>query len=150
MDYQILLIEDEKVIAQAMTNFLIREGYGVTSVLSGDEGLEAFKNSEFHLILLDMMLPGINGELVLKKIRQKSILKKVPVIMATAKGTEYDKVKCLDLGADDYIAKPFSPREVCARVRTVLRRYQKVKEYSNRNQRNYHNWQLLYQGFRHQ
>lgn len=66
MDYQILLIEDEKVIAQAMTNFLTREGYSVTSVLSGEEGLEAFKNSEFHLILLDMMLPGINGEQVLK------------------------------------------------------------------------------------
>ncbi len=126
MDYQILLIEDEKVIAQAMTNFLIREGYGVTSVLSGEEGLEAFKNSGFHLILLDMMLPGINGEQVLKKIRQTS---DIPILIISALDDELIQLDAFEQSVDDYVVKPFSMNILVHKIASLLRRvYGEQKE----------------------
>lgn len=126
MDYQILLIEDEKVIAQAMTNFLIREGYGVTSVLSGEEGLEVFKNSEFHLILLDMMLPGINGEQVLKKIRQTS---DIPILIISALDDELIQLDAFEQSVDDYVVKPFSMNILVHKIASLLRRvYGEQKE----------------------
>lgn len=126
MDYQILLIEDEKVIAQAMTNFLTREGYGVTSVLSGEEGLEAFKNSEFHLILLDMMLPGINGEQVLKKIRQTS---DIPILIISALDDELIQLDAFEQSVDDYVVKPFSMNILVHKIASLLRRvYGEQKE----------------------
>ncbi|MFW3653415.1 response regulator transcription factor [Vagococcus fluvialis] len=126
MDYQILLIEDEKVIAQAMTNFLIREGYGVTSVLSGEEGLEAFKNSEFHLILLDMMLPSINGEQVLKKIRQTS---DIPILIISALDDELIQLDAFEQSVDDYVVKPFSMNILVHKIASLLRRvYGEQKE----------------------
>jgi two-component system response regulator RegX3 len=116
---RILLIEDEQGIAEALEYQLEREGYQVDHVTDGREALNHFKVSGADLVLLDLMLPGMSGEDVCKELRRES---KVPVIMLTAKDTEIDKVLGLELGADDYVTKPFSTRELLARVRALLRR----------------------------
>jgi two-component system response regulator RegX3 len=116
---KILLIEDEDNIGTALEYQLGREGYDITWVRDGVVGLERFKAAGADLVLLDLMLPGMSGEDVCKAIRRVS---SVPVIMLTAKDTEIDKVVGLELGADDYVTKPFSTRELVARIKAVLRR----------------------------
>jgi len=116
---RILLVEDEKTIRDAVAAYLERESYWVTPAEDGAVALEAFAKHRFDLVVLDLMLPKISGEEVCRQIRNAS---DVPIIMLTAKGEEEDRIAGLELGADDYLVKPFSPRELVARVRALLRR----------------------------
>ena len=118
---RILLVEDEKAIRDAVAAYLERENYWVTSVADGQEALDEFANHHFDLVNLDLMLPRVPGERVCRVIRDSS---SVPIIMLTAKGEVEDRIIGLELGADDYLIKPFSPRELVARVRALLRRVQ--------------------------
>ena len=116
---RILLVEDEKTIRDAVAAYLEREGYAVRGVGDGQSALEEFEKHSFDLIILDLMLPKLSGERVCRSIRETS---NVPIIMLTAKGEVEDRIIGLELGADDYLIKPFSPRELVARVRALLRR----------------------------
>ena len=116
---KILLVEDEEKIARFIRLELVHEGYDVTVCHDGREGLTLAQEGTFDLCLLDVMLPGLNGMEVLRRLRKDSDL---PVIMVTARDSVMDKVGGLDLGADDYITKPFSIEELLARIRMVLRR----------------------------
>jgi two-component system response regulator RegX3 len=116
---KVLLIEDEESLAEAIEYQLAREGYDVSTVADGTSGLQRFKVEGADLVLLDLMLPGMSGEDICKEIRKTS---SVPIIMLTAKDTELDKILGLELGADDYVTKPFSGRELLARMKAVLRR----------------------------
>ena len=122
---KILVIEDEEGIGSALEYQLAREGYDVTWVKDGARGLETFETSGADLIVLDLMLPSMSGEEICRSIRKKST---VPVIMLTAKDDEVDRVVGLELGADDYVTKPFSTRELMARVKAVLRRGRSPRE----------------------
>jgi len=121
---KILVVEDDDDILQLLKYNLAKDGYRVTGVDSGEEALKAVKLSTPDLILLDLMLPGVDGLEVCRELKRDGRTGKIPIIMLTAKGEEADIVTGLELGADDYITKPFSPRVVLARVRTVLRRRQ--------------------------
>lgn len=116
---RILLVEDEKAIREAVAAYLERENYWVTGAADGQEALEEFSKHHYDLVVLDLMLPIIPGEKVCRTIRESS---DVPIIMLTAKGEIEDRIIGLELGADDYLVKPFSPRELVARVRALLRR----------------------------
>lgn len=116
---KILIIEDEEKISRFIELELMHEGYSVAKAFDGREGLDLFRSQPFDLILLDILLPSINGIEVLRRIRQSS---KVPIIMLTAKDTIIDKVTGLDGGADDYITKPFAIEELLARIRVALRK----------------------------
>lgn len=118
----ILIVEDESDILEVVRYNLAREGYTVLTAASGEEGLRCVGQAQPDLILLDLMLPNINGLEVCKQLKGDADWAEIPVIMVTAKGEESDIVAGLELGADDYITKPFSPRVLLARVRTVLRR----------------------------
>ncbi|MHB1652914.1 MAG: response regulator [Desulfitobacteriaceae bacterium] len=115
----ILLVDDEKKIATVLKAYLQQEGFHVTTATNGLIALTLFRENKFDLVILDLMLPGLSGEEICREIRKVSA---VPIIMLTAKVEEEDRISGLELGADDYVAKPFSPREVVARVRAVLRR----------------------------
>ena len=119
METKILLIDDDPNITQLVQLYLEKEGYQVKTALRGDEGLVSFKQYLPDLILLDIMLPGMDGWQVCRAIRQES---NVPIIMLTAKDETFDKVLGLELGADDYLTKPFEPKELVARIKAVLRR----------------------------
>ena len=119
MNARILLVEDEASIADPLAFLLEREGYEVEVAATGRTALEMFEAADYDLILLDLMLPELPGTEVCRSIRQHS---NVPIIMLTAKDTEVDIVVGLELGADDYITKPYSSRELLARVRAMLRR----------------------------
>ena len=123
---KILIVEDEKEMRLGLTDNLEFEGYEVDVAVDGKEGLQKILENAYHLIILDVMLPHISGFDVCKKVREKTI--QTPIIMLTAKGQEIDKVLGLELGADDYITKPFSLRELLARIKTVLRRYQHIEQ----------------------
>ena len=116
---KILLIDDDPNISHLVRLYLEKEGFDVTEAARGDEGLAAFRREEPALVLLDVMLPGMDGLEVLREIRK---LGKAPVIMLTAKDETFDKVLGLELGADDYVTKPFENKELVARVKAVLRR----------------------------
>jgi two-component system response regulator RegX3 len=116
---KILVVEDEESFRDALAFVLSKEGFEVKLVKDGQTAVDTFEKEGADLILLDLMLPGINGLEVCKNIRAKS---NVPIIMVTAKNEEVDKVIGLELGADDYVTKPFSSRELVARIRAVLRR----------------------------
>ena len=118
-EQQILLVDDDPNISRLVKLYLEKEGYGVIEAARGDTALEAFAACNASLVLLDVMLPGLDGLQVLKEIRKTS---KVPVIMLTARDETFDKVLGLELGADDYITKPFETKELVARVKAVLRR----------------------------
>jgi len=118
----VLVIEDEDDIRELVAYNLLKEGYQVASVASGEEGLSAIETRAPDLVLLDLMLPGIDGLSVCRQLKQTEKSRSIPVIMLTAKGEEGDIVAGLNLGADDYITKPFSPRVLMARVQAVLRR----------------------------
>lgn len=117
---KILIVEDEKSMRMGLTDNLEFEGYHVDSVADGEEGLEKIKSGDYDLVVLDVMLPKISGFDVCKAARKEGV--KTPIILLTAKGEEIDKVLGLELGADDYITKPFSLRELLARIKAVLRR----------------------------
>ena len=118
---RLLIIEDEGSYREALEYMLAREGFDVRVAANGEEGLETFERHGADLVLLDLMMPGLPGTEVCRRLRQRS---NVPVIMVTARDSEVDKVVGLELGADDYVTKPFSHRELVARVRAVLRRGQ--------------------------
>ncbi|OGW72501.1 MAG: DNA-binding response regulator [Omnitrophica bacterium GWA2_52_12] len=118
----ILVIEDEKNIAELIRYNLSEQGYVVSVEAAGDAGLERARKSRPDLILLDLMLPGMDGLSVCKALKQNEKTSSIPVIMVTAKSEEIDKIVGLEIGADDYMTKPFSPRELAARVKAVLRR----------------------------
>ncbi len=116
---KILVVEDEESLAEAISFLLSKEGFEVEMAATGLAAIEAFDKAGADLILLDLMLPGLSGTEVCRQIRTKSA---VPIIMLTAKDSEIDKVVGLELGADDYVTKPYSSRELIARIRAVLRR----------------------------
>ena len=119
---KILIVEDDADIIEMITYNLRKEGYKTASVLDGEEAIYSVKKQMPDLIILDLMLPGIDGLEVCRNLRGKESTSQIPIIMLTAKSQETDKVVGLELGADDYITKPFSPRELIARIKAVLRR----------------------------
>lgn len=121
---KILIVDDDNNIAELISLYLTKECFDTKIVNDGEEALKAFEQYNPNLILLDLMLPGIDGYQVCREIRSQS---NVPIIMLSAKGEVFDKVLGLELGADDYIIKPFDSKELVARVKAVLRRYQAVK-----------------------
>jgi two-component system response regulator RegX3 len=118
---RVLLVEDEESYREATSYMLRREGYEVVAAADGRTGLDEFARAGADIVLLDLMLPGLSGVEVCRQLRQVS---SVPVIMVTARDSEIDKVVGLEIGADDYVTKPFSHRELVARIRAVLRRGQ--------------------------
>ena len=117
---KILIVDDDENICEVIKMYLETTGYNVKVAHDGKAAKEEFVNFSPNLVVLDMMLPGIDGMEVLKWIRKDS---NVPVIMLTAKGETFDKVLALEIGADDYVVKPFEPKELLARVKAVMRRY---------------------------
>jgi phosphate regulon transcriptional regulator PhoB len=122
MRQRIVLIEDEKDIVELVRYNFRKEGFEVASFTSGKEGLEHLRRSPADLVLLDIMLPDLDGFEICKRLRAEDRVRSLPVIFLTAKGEEIDRVLGLEIGADDYVVKPFSPRELVARVKAVLRR----------------------------
>jgi two-component system response regulator RegX3 len=116
---KILVVEDEETLSEAIAFLLSKEGFEVSVAVDGPDAIAQFEKSGADLILLDLMLPGLSGTEVCRQIRAKSA---VPIIMLTAKDSEIDKVVGLEIGADDYVTKPYSSRELIARIRAVLRR----------------------------
>jgi len=123
---KILIVEDERSILMPLEDNLKLEGYEVASAKDGQEGLSMAKEQKFDLIILDIMLPKMDGFEVCKRLRQDR--NATPILMLTAKSQEIDKVLGLELGADDYVTKPFSSRELLARIKAILRRVQEIRE----------------------
>ena len=119
---QLLLIDDDQVLSELLCEYLREEGFAITPAFDGEQGLAHTQQSAFDLIILDIMMPKLNGLEVLKQLRQQSNL--TPVLMLTAKGDDLDRILGLELGADDYLAKPCNPRELLARINAILRRAQ--------------------------
>ncbi|WP_416151472.1 response regulator transcription factor [Salipaludibacillus sp. HK11] len=126
MSQKVLIVDDEESILTLLQFNLEKSGFLVTTAMDGKTGLEKGLNGEFDMIVLDLMLPEMEGLEVCKELRQNKVL--TPILMLTAKDDEFDKVLGLELGADDYLTKPFSPREVVARVRAILRRSQVLNQ----------------------
>ena len=122
MSSRVLIVEDEPDIRELVVHHLKREGYQVSVAASGEEALRQVQASPPDLVLLDLMMPAMNGLKVCRRLRQDPVTASLPIVMLTAKGDEVDRVLGLELGADDYVVKPFSPKELLARVRAVLRR----------------------------
>ena len=122
---KILVVDDDKHIAELISLYMMKEGYETQEIYDGKEAAAAVEDFQPDLILLDLMLPGMDGYQVCTEVRKTS---RVPIIMLTAKGETFDKVLGLELGADDYIVKPFEPKELVARVKAVLRRYEQKQE----------------------
>ena len=118
--YNILVCDDDKEIVEAIEIYLSKEGYHILKAYQGQEALEIIKKEEIHLLILDIMMPKMNGITVAEKIREK---RSIPIIMLSAKSEDYDKINGLNSGADDYITKPFNPLELIARVNSQIRRY---------------------------
>lgn len=131
MGRKVLVLEDEANIRSFVVINLKRAGYETVEAGTGEEALEQLKrNPDVDVALLDVMLPGIDGVELLKRMKNSADFRNIPVIMATAKGTEYDKIQSLDLGADDYLVKPFGIMEMVSRVKAVLRRCRQMHENS--------------------
>src|SRR5690554_3164723 len=122
---KILIVEDDSSIAELERDYLEVAGFEVSICSDGVEGLRAIQNQEFDLIILDIMLPGLDGLEILKTMKED---KDIPVLLVSAKKEEIDKIKGLSLGADDYITKPFSPGELVARVKAHIETYERLKE----------------------
>ena len=120
---KVLIIEDDEHIARLIDYNLDKAGFACTIAISGETGLELLRTQKFDCLILDIMLPGIDGFAVCKQIRTNSTAPKIPIIMLTARGEEIDRILGFELGVDDYVVKPFSPREFVLRVRAVLRRH---------------------------
>jgi len=129
---KILVVDDDKHIAELISLYLRKEGFETKEIHNGREAVEIFPAYAPFLVLLDIMLPGLDGYRVCEELRSIS---SVPIIMLTAKGETFDKVRGLELGADDYIVKPFDPSEMVARVKAVLRRYDKHEQGSSHENR---------------
>ena len=127
---KILIVDDDTNICELLRLYLEKEGFSTEVVNDGLAAIDAFKSSNPDLILLDIMLPGLDGWQICREIRKNS---QTPIIMLTAKGETFDKVLGLELGADDYIVKPFEPKEVIARIKAVLRRISPVQAVSSNN-----------------
>jgi len=125
---QIFVVEDEQDLVELLTYNLEKEGFRVLSCLRGDEALKKIPEKTPDLVLLDLMLPGADGITVCKTLKADPRTSRIPIVMLTAKGEESDKIVGLELGADDYIAKPFSVKELVARLKAVLRRFTKAEE----------------------
>lgn len=128
MKETILIVEDEKTIRDLIRFHLEKEGYEVLEASSGDQVLETVLKNPIQLILLDWMLPGVDGLNVCRELEKNPQTNHIPIIMLTAKSEEMDKVLGLEMGADDYVTKPFSPRELMSRIRAVLRRSSKQEK----------------------
>jgi phosphate regulon transcriptional regulator PhoB len=122
MKSKILVVDDEKDILELVSYNLEKEGFDITSSTNGEDALGLIKRQRFDLIILDLMLPGIQGVDLCRILKSSENMSFIPIIMLTAKSEELDKVLGLEMGADDYVTKPFSPRELIARVKAVLRR----------------------------
>lgn len=122
-EYSILVVEDDREIRQGIEIYLRNQGYQVFQAANGQEGLEVIKSRELHLVILDVMMPVMDGITMLMKTRDLGY--EFPVLMLSAKSEEVDKIMGLNMGADDYISKPFTPLELLARVNSHLRRYSK-------------------------
>jgi DNA-binding response OmpR family regulator len=123
---RVLVVEDEKDIAELIALYLTRAGHAVDTIASGATAVPTVKATSPDLIVLDLMLPGLDGLLVCQALRSDPATAAVPIIMLTARGEESDRIAGLELGADDYVTKPFSPRELTARVGALLRRVQRA------------------------
>ena len=119
---RILVVDDEPDIVELVSYNLKKEGFDVLSASDGEEALNKIRTDNYDLIILDLMLPGIQGTEICRILRNDPRTQRLPVIMLTAKGEEIDRILGLEIGADDYLTKPFSPRELAARIRAVLRR----------------------------
>ncbi|MBU3089971.1 response regulator transcription factor [Clostridium gasigenes] len=126
----ILVVEDDSDINNLLCKILTKEGYNVRQAYSGSEGKMCLEHYDFHLVLLDLMLPGVTGEELIEKIRA---FKTMPIIVISAKAMKNTKIEVLRLGADDFIAKPFDPQEVLARIEAQLRRYMVFSKNINKN-----------------
>ncbi|MCZ0704443.1 two-component system alkaline phosphatase synthesis response regulator PhoP [Natronobacillus azotifigens] len=126
MSKKILIVDDEESIVTLLQYNIEKAGFETKTAMTGTDGLNLAKTKSFDLIILDLMLPGIEGTEVCKQLRQQQI--DTPILMLTAKDDEFDKVLGLELGADDYLTKPFSPKEVVARIKAILRRTNKNQE----------------------
>ena len=122
---KIMIVDDDRHIAELISLYLTKEGYETIEVYDGREAVERIKTVQPTMLLLDLMLPGMDGYKVCTEVRKTN---NIPIIMLTAKGETFDKVLGLELGADDYIVKPFDPKELIARVKAVLRRYEQKPE----------------------
>jgi two-component system phosphate regulon response regulator PhoB len=119
---KILVVDDEEDILELLRHNLVREGYAVVCAASGEEALQVAASEKVDIVVLDLMLPGIDGLEVARRLKQSTDSKETPIVMLTAKGEEADIVTGLELGADDYVTKPFSPRILIARLKAVIRR----------------------------
>lgn len=126
----VLVIDDEKEIAELIEVYLKNDGYNVYKAYNGKDGLEIIKNEEINLIILDIMMPGIDGLNVCINIRKEY---NIPIIMLSAKGEDMDKIQGLSTGADDYMVKPFNPMELIARVKSQIRRYIYLNDNNNKS-----------------
>ncbi len=126
MDKNILVVDDERDIAELVAYNLVREGYQVTKAYDGHQALQYIRENRPDLVILDLMLPGINGFEICRQIRKNPETERLPIIMLTAKTDSVDKITGLEIGADDYLTKPFNVRELVARVRAVLRRWEQT------------------------
>lgn len=129
--YNILVCDDDKEIVNAIEIYLSKEGYQIKKAYNGKEALKVLENTEIHLVLLDIMMPEMDGMTVASKIRET---KSVPIIMLSAKSEDYDKVAGLNNGADDYITKPFNPIELIARVNSQIRRYTSFRPFQEQKE----------------
>ncbi|WP_028776028.1 response regulator transcription factor [Shimazuella kribbensis] len=119
MNRAILIVDDEEKIREVLTSYLSKEGFTILEAANGKEALKVIEQETLDFIILDLMLPDVTGEMICQKTRE---LSPVPILMLTAKVSERDRIKGLSIGADDYVVKPFSPKEVVARVKAILRR----------------------------
>ena len=124
---KILIVEDEPDIRKLVNYNLVQERFKVLEAEDGEQGLKIIQRDKPDLVILDLMLPGLSGMELCKILRERSETERLPVLMLTAKAGEADRVVGLEMGADDYLAKPFSPRELVARVRAILRRVESAK-----------------------
>ena len=127
-DINILVVDDGKEIADLVEIYLVSDGYKVFKAQDAEEGLRILDEEEIHLVLLDIMMPGMDGIQMCRKIREKS---NIPIIMLSAKSSDLDKIMGLSTGADDYVTKPFNPLELTARVKSQLRRYTQLNPNNN-------------------
>jgi two-component system alkaline phosphatase synthesis response regulator PhoP len=125
---KVLIIEDHRDVVELVRHYLEKESYSLESAEDGVSGIEKALNYKPDLIILDLMLPELDGLEVCKELKSNPKTSSIPIIMLTAKGEESDKVVGLELGADDYLVKPFSPKELVARIKALLRRYKRVSE----------------------
>jgi phosphate regulon transcriptional regulator PhoB len=125
---RILIIEDDRDIVELVRYNLSNEGFQVSAAIDGSTGLAGIKKSPPDLLLLDLMLPRLSGLEICKEVRRDASLNRLPILMLTARGDEADRIVGLELGADDYVTKPFSPRELVARVKALLRRSEPASE----------------------